>query len=63
MYNENSNKVLEVYHSSTAMELRYSYNGTNTQKWCFYYEGAWSGLPYFEIVSPFHLGGDRFVTV
>lgn len=54
LWNENSNLVMEVYNSSTANGAKvdqWSSNGTNTQKWCFFQEGTWSGSPYYEIVN------------
>lgn len=50
LWNVNSGKVLEVYHSQTqngALVDQWSYNGTNTQKWCSYFIGYHNGTPVY----------------
>jgi hypothetical protein len=55
MVNYNSGKVAEVYHSQTqnyANVDQWAYNGSLTQKWCFYYVEEFAGtLPVYEIVN------------
>ena len=51
-WNENSNKVMEVFHSQTqdgANVDQWSFNGSNTQKWCLFQIP--DQLPVFEIVN------------
>ncbi len=54
LYNRHSGKVLEVYHSSTADGAtvdQWSYNGSNTQKWCLSFIEYHNGLPEYYVVN------------
>lgn len=54
MYNLNSGKVAEVYHSGTGNYSnvdQWSANGTQTQQWCFYKRGSFRGVATYEMVN------------
>jgi hypothetical protein len=54
LYNGNSGLVMEVYNSSTAaggIVDQWTYNGTETQHWCFFQTGTDGQSPIYEIVN------------